>query len=233
MHLDDERLQRLIDDELSVSERGAALEHLASCAECRQAKQEAEEEESRTGALLRELDEPAPAVRLEQPVFGRAAMPMRWAAVAALLVVLVGAAFAIPGSVVSRWIRQLTAQLRHDTPALPSPPAASAGIAITPGSRTVIDFRSGQAAGEARVRITEDAQLVIRAPNGAATFDSDIDHVTVNNHGEASFEIDVPRTAPWIEIRVGAVPRFRKEGGRITLGDAVEGDGYRVPLGPR
>jgi limonene-1,2-epoxide hydrolase len=107
-----------------------------------------------------------------------------------------------------------------------------AGISVTPGSRLVIEFLSRQSAGTASVRITDSPELTIQAPNGAATFTSDVDRVAVNNHGSASFEIEVPRVAAWVEIRVEGVPSFRKQGARVTLGRETARDAYAVPLTP-
>jgi len=52
----------------------------------------------------------------------------------------------------------------------------------------------------------------------------------VNNRGAASYSIEVPRAAPFVEIRVGGAPRFRKQGARVTLGVPSDRDVYSVPL---
>ena len=244
MHLDDERIQRLIDDELPAAERAAALEHLASCAECRRARASAEAEGERVEALLRELDLPpgtleqaartldAPRPALEFVAPKPRPSVARWMAAAGLVAALAGAAFAIPGSPVARWVRQvLLGEAHQATPTVPSP-EKPAGIAVTPGANLVIEFVSQPGAGNATVRLTDSSELTIRTLDRAVTFLSDVDRVTVDHVGASDFEIEVPRAAPAVEFRVAGVPRFRKQGERVTLARESSRDVYVVPLAP-
>lgn len=245
MHLDDERLQRVIDGELPAAERAAVLEHLAGCPDCRRAKLEAETEQHRMQALLRELDEPEverSGTRMALPgdravargsragSFERRPMAPQWAVASLLLVLLAGAALAIPGTPVSRWAQDMLARVRREparsqvTPRVETP----AGIAVAPGERMVIEFPSAQ--GVATVRLTGGDELVIRAPNGAATFTSDVDRVRVTPLAPASFDIEIPRDAPFVEIQVAGSPRFRKEGSRVGLAEVLGEGAWRVPL---
>ena len=252
MHLDDERLQRLTDGEMSPAERAAALEHLASCAACARMRLEAENEERRTQDLLRELDMPAPALdvetvvavaadrtapaRLHDPARGFERRParLRWAAAAAFAAALAGAAFALPGSPVPRLLREVVARLRHPAPPPETAPGEPnvAGIAITPGERLMIELQPRGQEGLVTVRLIEGAKLSIRAPSGGATFTSDVDRVQVQHPGGA-IDIDVPRGAPLVEVQVDGVPRFRKEGSRVTLAEPLGYGTWRIPLASR
>jgi len=231
MHLDEERLQRMIDGELAADELAAAREHLEVCPECSQVFRLVGVERDRVDLLLGQLDQPTRAIELAEPEPEPRSSIARWLVAAALLAALAGAAFAIPGSPVRQWVRQVLSGARHETKSLPPRVEASpAGIAVTPGARMVIDFLATQSAGSATVRIADASELTIEAPNGAATFTSDVDRVVVNNRGAASYSIEVPRAAPFVEIRVGGAPRFRKQGARVTLGVPSDRDVYSVPL---
>ncbi|HEY3217374.1 MAG TPA: zf-HC2 domain-containing protein [Candidatus Eisenbacteria bacterium] len=256
MHLDEERLQRLIDGELTLAGEAAAREHVAHCAECRRTLMEFEGDERQANALLQTLDEPASELDAEaiavlanndgerprqafDPRFparmpNRQPLWLRRVVAFGLAVALAGAALAFPGSPLPRWVRSWVERIeRGATPVTPHPDSGddAAGIAVTPGASLVIEFRSRQAEGEAGVSLTDGAELVIRAPMGAATFASDVERVIVDNHGRsASFRIEVPRAAPRVEIRVAGVSRFLKEGSRITLANPVAEDTYRIPL---
>ena len=257
MHVGDERLQRLLDGELPPAQEAEVRAHVAGCAECRHALMEAEHEDRQALVLMRALDEPAPDLNVErivalgsgqeEPVTGppepptttwvrkrRPVLGRRMAALA-LALVLGGAAYAIPGSPLPRWVRGVVQRIRPERAQVaPRPePADAAGIAVIPGSDLVIEFRSRQAEGLARVTLTDQAELVIRAPGGAATFTADVDRLVVNNRGRASFEIQVPRAAPRVEIRVEGVPVFLKEGARVTLASPAGEGVYQIPLALR
>jgi hypothetical protein len=251
MHLDDERLQRLIDGELTPVDEAAAREHVARCAECRRALAASEHDAQRAHLLLRALDEPVPELDAEtvaalaregvrpprspaqtgrhQPLW-----PRRITALA-LALGLAGAAFALPGSPVAHWVRSWGERIRPARTSARTPDAEpanpTAGIAVPPGTHLAIEFLSRQAEGEIRVSLSDDAELVIRAPIDGATFTSDVDRIVVDNHGRAaSFHIHVPRAAPRVEIRVEGVPRLLKEGTRITLALPGADGTYRIPL---
>jgi hypothetical protein len=256
VHLDDDRLQRLMDGELAPAEETAAREHVTGCATCRQALAEAEGAERRTEALLRELDVAQATVGAEAivarargaetpsgrdagtvPVAWRERPRARWRlapAVAAALLVA-AAAFAIPGSPVPRWWRQVVERMGAGEPAIVAPPDAAdddAGVAVIPGASLRVEFAARQSRGVARVSLTDEPELVVRAPSGAATYTWGVDRLLIDNRGRsASFEIRVPRATPRVEIRIEGAPVFRKEGARVTLASRMAEDLYVVPLG--
>jgi anti-sigma factor RsiW len=259
VHLDLERLQRLLHGELAPGEERIAREHLVACAECAKRFGAIEEEEATVGALLGALDRPAPRVDVGSIARrAEARRPSRqigrWAAGVALALGLAGVAYAIPGSPVRAWVDSMVewATGRQD-PLSPSGAApqthdrAPSGIAVTPGDRFLIHFTSANANGQVLVTLADRADIEIRAPHGAATFTSGADRVVVDGADGADagaaggadagtavvYEIEIPRSAPRVEIRVAEEIVFLKEGSRVTTTATPAGSGpYLLPMAP-
>lgn len=242
MHLDEERLQRLIHGELPSAEEKIAREHASSCGDCSRRLEEIEREERAVDSLLRELDDPAP--RLDAGAIARRAEArrprlLRWAAGVALVLGVGGVAYALPGSPLPRWIGAIVEWTGGAgaplSPTVTSPEPADrspAGIAVAPGEDLLILFRTGNARGRVLVTLTERADVEIHAPHGAATFTVGETRLVVNDEGLATtYEIGIPATAPRIEIRVGERRIFLKEGSRITsIGSSGGSPPYLLPL---
>jgi hypothetical protein len=59
--------------------------------------------------------------------------------------------------------------------------------------------------------------VVVRARQGAATFTSELDRLVIDNRGAAStFEIEIPRSAPRVEVRISQDRIYLKEGERTS-----------------
>jgi hypothetical protein len=204
-----------------------------------------EREQRQVDRALESLDAPMPELRLETIVAKASAargetvsapregrwMLQRAAALVALLLVVGAAAYAIPGSPVRRWLDRALAARHAATSPRPASPASDdrAGISVDPGTNLVIEFRSVVPGGEARVSFTDGAEVGIRAPAGAATFSFEPDRVIVTPRaGGAIVHVDVPRTAPRVEIRVAGRSVFLAQAGRAASG-AVSGE-RRIPL---
>ncbi len=227
MHLDPEQVQRLLHGQLPGSADTAARAHLAACDACGAELAAAEREEHDVFALLRAVDHAPPPLTAEAVIArarGKGLGPMRWAAGALLALGVAGAAYAMPGSPVRAWVEAIGQRLAGPPgpsreapgPALVEPPAV-AGIAVAPGRQLRIVFTSYQAVGEVRVSLTDSAEVSARAPVGAATFSTGGDRLVIaNDEGTATFEIRIPRTAPWIEIHVGGSRVFLKRGPDVT-----------------
>jgi hypothetical protein len=241
MHLDDEQLQRLLHAQLPSRAARIARDHLAECTECRERFVSAQQDESRIFALLRQVDHavpvPDPAVlvgrlRWITPPWGR------WAAGIFLVLGVVGAAFALPGSPLPHWVRSASAWVGgRELPRSPKDPEPStllAGIAAVPGSRFLIAFESAEPGGDVRVSFSDGPQVTVRAPSGAASFTSTSNRLVIANAGTgARFEIAIPRKAPRVEIQVAGAPVFLKQGTRVTVDpSAVADSGYIIPLSP-
>ncbi|NOT32672.1 MAG: hypothetical protein HOP12_00710 [Candidatus Eisenbacteria bacterium] len=246
MHLDEEQIQRLRHGELAASEELAALEHLAACIECRSTVDEAEREERNVDALLESVDRAAPRVDAETIVVRSAARARtrpaelaRQAAGFALVVVLAGAAYAAPGSPLPAWVAAVAGWVgeRTEAPAQVEPTRSheefqAGGITVPIERELVIEFSSIQSAGEARVTLTDGAEVSVHAPIGAANFTSGVRQLVVDNRGSsASFEVEIPRHAPWVEIRVAGRQLFLKDGPRITTAASADSSPpYRLRL---
>lgn len=247
MHLDIDRIQRLLHGELTPGDDGTARAHAAACAECSTLLSAAEREEQEVTRLLGAIDHPVPHLSVEQLLArgrsGRIASLARAAAVV-LLVSTAGVALAMPGSPLRAWIANLVQ--RDSTDPRPSPEAPSgtaaqgipqrestAGIAITPGLSLLIEFTSLQPAGEAIVTVGDDVtEVVVVAPAGLARFTAADDRLLIDTDSVPGlFEIRIPRAAPHIRIRWAGTLVFEKNGMRLRRGATeVSGDRHRIPL---
>jgi len=253
MHLDVEQVERWVDGELDPQAAATLGEHLAGCAACRSQVAEARTEKQALQDLLHHLDH-APRYVDARSVLRRARVrdtfPLRWAAGVALALGLGGAAYAIPGSPFPGWIHAaavwVAAQGGRSRPAPVRPPAIEpqvappsappdtnvAGVAVAPGRDLVIAFTTPR--GAVRVSWIDGPDVLVRAPSGAATYDARVDRLVVDNTGTpATFEIQIPRSAPHVVIRVGERTLFLKEGNRITPPEQVApGGASELPLSP-
>ncbi|MGH7527215.1 MAG: anti-sigma factor family protein [Gemmatimonadales bacterium] len=242
MHLDEERVQRLLHRELAPQAEGSARDHLASCSECRSRVAEAEREETRILALLRQVDHPPRRVDVEAITAGsrqRAPGWGRWAA-GILLVLGAGAAYALPGSplprLVERVIKWVEPEKERPAPVAPSGQAegAARGIAVAPGDRFTVRFSTAPADGLATVSLTDAGEVAVRALSGAASFTSEPAGISIDAEGASGrFEILIPREAPSVEIRIGGRRVFLKQGSRVFAEGGQDAEGrYLVPLSP-
>jgi hypothetical protein len=235
MHLDEEQLQRLLHGELSAGPRRDAHDHLAACSECRERLVMAQRDEGEIFTLLRQVDHALPMVHAEALAArarGTGLVWGRWAAGILLILGAAGAAYAVPGSPIREWVRSAAAWIAREDRVSPSPrqsetpTAPTAGIAALPGQNYVIVFQSLEPGGQARVSLTDGAEVTVRAPSGAARFTSAPDRLLIDNQGSgATFEIEIPRAAPRVEIRVAGKGIFLKQGERVAAphSPSVEG----------
>ena len=253
MHLDEEQVQRLLHGELAPEVAPVVREHLAQCEECRARAAESRREEEEVHALLSRLDDPPPGLDARAVARQARMRPLprerhweRWAAGILVALGASGVSYAIPGSPVPAWVkaavdwvggrtgRSPSAAGGSTSPEpLPTPPPAppAAGIAVAPGRELVVTFTSAR--GQARVSLTSGDQVVVRAPAGAAGFTSHVDRLIIDNMGSATFDIEIPRSARRVEIRVGDRRLLLVESGRILGLEPAESNGPRlVPLAP-
>ncbi len=253
MHLDEERIQRFLHGELDARERSAVSSHLATCGACAQRVAEAEREEREVFDLLTALDHAAPrgdagAVMQtgEKGMHRMNAHRNPWARRAALFVLIValgGAAYAIPGSPVPAWLQKIGSALRGDggqAPVDESSPADTdtitteapsvSGLAIPPTKSFAIVFAVPQETGNVFLTATDGFNVVIRAVGGTPKFTlTSADRLDVDNTGlSASYEIEVPRSAKYVELRVGGRHVILKDGLRIGEDLPLDDEGRHV-----
>jgi anti-sigma factor RsiW len=245
MHVDLERLHRYVDDELAPGEGDAVRAHLADCLPCANRARQVRRGQDDLMSALRTVDHPHPAVTAASVMSRARARPARWLRRAAGIVMalaVAGAAYAAPGSPIRDWLRGLVDQDSStgtaSTSAPPAPssgplqPESQAGIAVEPGPSLVIHFAVAQASGTLHVSLTDASRVVVRAARGAAVFGSAEDRLLIGNHeSSGDFEIDVPRSARRVEIRVAGRRVLAKDDARITAAVAADTSGsYRIPL---
>jgi hypothetical protein len=163
---------------------------------------------------------------------------VRWAAAVLLALGAAGAAFALPGSPLRRWVVSVAERLSGvRVPTTPRPSQegdrgeAAAGIAVDPGTGLLVLFVP-PAAGAVRVSLAERPDVLVRAPRGHASFTSAGARLTIASHGTPdTFTVEIPRRAARVEIRTGSSLLLLKEGERVST--AVEPDSvgsYLLPL---
>jgi hypothetical protein len=245
VHLDDAHIQSLLDRELEPRDEDAAQAHLRGCAVCRGRADEARREGLQIAAFLETLDARLPRIDATTIMARADATPrrararfadLRKAAAILLVVGLAGAVYAFPGSPVRTWVRDVVRRMapKPNPPVERSQPRPEAGISILPEERLVILFRLGAARGNglASLSLTDASDVQVHAPPGAATFSSSPGRLEIEVRDvSAPFVVEVPRSAPWVEIREDETTLFLKTGSRITTeGPAQSGDRYTLRL---
>jgi hypothetical protein len=238
MHLDDERLQRLLHGEVAAHAAAAARAHVAGCAECRQRFEDAEREERWLAGVLRAVDHAAPAVSAESLARRASRGAVVWgrrAAMVALGLAVAGGAWALPGSPLRRWVAAAGRWLA----APPAPPdslqassAPAAGIAVAPGARLTIVIAPPPRAATVTVVLSDSADVVARAGAGTASFLTDAGRLRITVADPAAhLEIALPRAAAWVEILVEGRRLLLKDGSRVVTDATPDATGrYVLPL---
>jgi hypothetical protein len=242
MHLGEEQVQRLLDGELAWTDVSPVREHVTECADCRDRLTIARREEDEMGVLFRYLDHPAAPVTARTLIVRARSGDWHWmkrAAVILLMVSVAGVAWAAPGSPLPAFLGKTIQWIgggRNSAAsrAATAPLAPIGGVAVPPGSRLSILFTSVKPGSAARVSLTDDQDVVVRSPVGAAAFTSNDDRLVIENNGSpATFEIEIPRTAARVEIRVDGDRVYLKDGPRVTAMPAAQaGAVYLIPLRP-
>ena len=243
MHVDEEQLQRLVDDELDELAEPAndwAQEHMQNCESCRERVATARREQDEVFSLLGSLDHKRPTPGHGSAVARARKLDSRWMRRAAgfvLAAALSGAAYAAPGSP----LRPLVASLlragadRPSTPASPeviaNEPAAS-GVTVAPGNRMIITFATTQLSGNVTVTIGDTPEIEVRAESTGAAFDAGEDRLAIDNtRGTSDFSVAIPRDARLVEIRIGGDRIFLKDRNRIEASQVANAPGnYVIPL---
>ena len=241
MHLDQEQVQRPLHGETAPPAEAAVRDHLARCEECQSRVAQADSEERWVLERLRRVDHVQPPIAVEVVMERGRRRPARWGRLAAgifLALAAVGVAYAAPGSpfhgVLQRIVEWVRGSPKPPIPAAPSPEAVGgqAGIAVAPGDRLTIAFAGEQSGGTATVSLTDGSDVVVRALGGTTTFTSEVNHLSIEHRGAPGrFEIQIPRGAPSVEIRVGGRRSFLTEASRVESEYPRDAGGrYLLPL---
>jgi anti-sigma factor RsiW len=251
MHLDDELIQRTLHGELSARDLTRVREHTANCPDCRAMVERARLDEQAVNSLLRQLDHPMPPMRATAVLSAAQPSSMRWLRYAAALLLisatLGGVAYAASGAPLPEFVQRIVTRLRTSPRRVPSvssgagsvpvavtpPPAqpGAAGVAVAPGRSLTILFATSRTGGMAQVTLTDDEDVSVRAPSGAAEFTSTDGRLAiVNRASNVVYEIGIPRNAAHIEIRVDGRRLFVLDGQRITSSAVAAGGRYLLQL---
>jgi hypothetical protein len=197
-------------------------------------------DDERINQLLRALDHPVPQVTADAIARRAARRPprVRWAAAVLLALGAAGAAFALPGSPLRRWVVAVAERWSGaPAPTAPRPSQegdrgdAGAGIAVDPGAGLLVLFEA-PAAGGVRVNLADRSDVLVRAPRGHASFTSGGARLTIASRGVPdTFTVEIPRTAPRVEIRAGSSRLLLKQGERVMATvEPDSGGAYLLPL---
>lgn len=230
-HLDDVAIELLLSGELDEAEARRGFAHLAECDACSRRLAAAREQDQKIGALLSLLDHPVPQLG-PGDVMRRASRRWRRSYVAAAgiaLLVLAGAASAVPGSPLRTWL----AGLLGAPPETSAPPAdeqlISGGVSVVPTGEFELVFEAVQEAGIMRVSLTDEPELAVRSIGGEPGYSVEPDRLRIDNAGStADYQILLPRSAEYVRIRIGGSVVFTKRGGSIATTAAQDSAGQYV-----
>lgn len=230
-HLDDVSIDLLLSGELGESEAQRGLAHLAECDACSRRLATAREQDQEIGALLSLLDHPVPQLG-SADVMRRARRRWRHAHAAAAgiaLLVLAGAASAVPGSPLRTWLAGLLGK-PPETSAPPAPEQlVEAGVSVVPRGEFELVFDALQEVGVIRIGLTDGPELAVRSVGGAPGYSVEPDQVRIDNAGStADYEILLPRSARHVRIRIGDSVVFTMRDGSITTAAAPDAAGNYV-----
>ena len=179
---------------------------------------EQDREDLRIHQLLKILDHPPPELSLgeiKSAARGKRRSSFRRAAVIVLLLGAAGAASAIPGSPLRSWM----SAARPPAATVVNQPATTGtlGVSVPAGERFVISFAAQQPQGEARVVLLSNDEVAVRTTDASVSFTLEEQGVIIGNAGSrASFEIEIPQNAPYVEVRLANRTVFVKEKSQLT-----------------
>lgn len=197
---------------------------------------------------LHALDAPVERVSADviiQQARARAAQ-RRWRFAAAAVVMLAAsAAAALPGSPVRSWVESVLRgaagadaphTLKPDlgTPAVPTTPPDSRGVAIFIADSAEVAFTGSQDTGEVVIRFIDAAELRIRSADSLAGYQVRRSGILINNVGShASHVVDVSDRASYVRVLANGRTIFERRGRQVVVGPSPRGDGsYVVTLRP-
>jgi anti-sigma factor RsiW len=252
MHLDEGRMQALLDGELPGDEERLARSHLASCASCRHLLDEAGHRMALVAGALGVLDVPVPLLPAREAVRRRidpraGAAPRgstgdrrqyrhdsRWLRAAAVVLVAAGVgASALPGSPVREW-------LTRAWPGTPGPVAPAAApealsgatpsetpevaVFLTPNAGQVrVDLAGLPPGSVVRVEMVHGEAAAVFAPDGSR-FETAPGRLHASIEGDR-VRVEFPRGVPWAVLWVNGERYLTRSGDRLE----VQGPGSMLP----
>jgi anti-sigma factor RsiW len=229
-----------LDGELSHGERASVQTHLTLCPDCVARLETLRARAGRFSRALAAVDRPPPQI---EPALGRTASRLAvpgslLKAAAALLLIAVGAAAAVPGSPVRRWVEHSVQEVRGllsgasadaGTGQAASKRAAAAGVAVQTADGAVrvvlIDVHPETVL---EVRLVGGDEATVSAAGGR--FSTGPGWIEVRGAGPDSVRIALPETARTARVEVHGRTVVEKEGAALNLlsGDSVARTGREL-----
>lgn len=224
----DEEIQRHLHGELPADDSARVAEHLAVCAECSAAVQEARHVDRDVASILARLDHTPPPLSAQQIVNARQpAYPWRYAAGIVLAIGAAGIVYAWPGSPLRDWLDRARTESRVAAPTSTAPAASTetVGVAVLPAENFAIAFLARQPTGVIRVSFADEPDAVIRASDSGIQFTARRNEVIVDNTGSTgNYDVVLPRTLRAASIRVAGAQVYST--GQRTPADSL----VHIPL---
>lgn len=237
-HVDEGRLQALLDGELTGEDLHQLEEHLSECLPCRRDLEELRKASNLFADVIPTVDRQGVVSRGFAVGFPRRPSAWRRAASAvpraAVLVLAFAAAAAalVPGSPVYRWLESLGPQEEvvelEPSPVQPAPtavaeeaePEIEAGVSVDPLDEVVEVVLTG-AGTDLRVRaiVTDGSRAGVFAtgPAAQARFETAPGRIEVIGASGGELRIELPRAAREAEVSVNGAEYLRKEGTHLRL----------------
>lgn len=248
-HPDDGTLEALVHGELEPAVGTAVEAHLTECVPCRTRLAEARENDAWVRERLGVLVTPVPHASAAQvrALSRRAVIRDAWRRAAMIgLLVASGSGVVLAMPSVRAWIGGLATQVgdpvrrpanqpvaRSGSPVTSGgegAPASPSGVSIVPGPRFVVILEATQEAGRLRVRESERSDVLFVTHGPPVRLETRSIGIRVYNAGAGSdYDIELPRAARDVDVRLGGESLFRRVGERWERSAAdPDADGWRV-----
>ncbi len=237
MHLDEVKLEGLLSRELPDVEERIVRNHLAGCPRCASAFEAARREDEQIADLLSSLDHTIPhldPLSLTRRARRRVLKP-RLAAAGIALLIVAGAASAMPGSPLRPWLSRVvgwiagTETTPREAGQVDSSQQPPAGVSVFPGEKFELVFEAIQETGVIRISLADQAEVAVRSDDEGVSYSVDPQGVRVSNAGlGANYEVVIPNDAKSVVIRVRETILFAKENGAIVTAADRAADGSYV-----
>ncbi len=228
MHLDAEKIERLLSEEMSREEARAWRDHLVGCAACASVLEAAERQDREIAELLGSLDHAVPDSDPRR--LARRANRQAWrrtlVAAAVAFLVVAGAASAMPGSPVRAWFARVFAGAEGSARGPVGEGAGAAatqpsGVSVVPAGRFELVFEAVQDSGFVRIIVSDQPEVSVQSEGSGVGYSVEPSRVRVLNAGsKASYRVMLPEGAVDITVRVGDTTVLDKKGTEIVTSAA-------------
>jgi hypothetical protein len=233
LHVADDVLVRMVDDETFAHELTYAHSHLVTCSVCTARLSTVERRTNSLRALLQGADPGMPAMRPPSPASvqlphtppssrRRYAAPA-WLKAAAVVLVIAGAAV-MASPLRARVLGWISDAFGPPTPAptvVPGEPASAgrASVEFVPvGHELTMEIVDAEAGGELRIGVNEGRAVVARALNATSAVELLVLPAglrIVNTAGRATYDVSVPAQITRIRVQIGQEAPFELEAGQL------------------